>query len=117
MPCPFCSIAAATPISPNPQNISSPAGSAYILLSTPLVVAFLDIAPLAPGHLLLCPRMHREKVSELSAGEAAAIGFWVPVLSRAVMRALWGGTEGHWNVIQANGLFLFYLIWFERSNG
>jgi diadenosine tetraphosphate (Ap4A) HIT family hydrolase len=104
MPCPFCSIASVIPRSPDPPLFSSPAGSAYPVLATNQVVAFLDIAPLSRGHLLICPRSHREKVSELTPTESMAVGFWIPVLSRAVMRALWGGDEGHWNVIQANGI-------------
>lgn len=103
MSCPFCLIGSVSPPSPSPQNFSSPKGSAYILLSTPLVVAFLDIAPLSRGHLLLSSRAHRPKATDLTPGEAAAIGFWLPVLGRCVMTALWGGVEGNWNVIQANG--------------
>jgi len=132
MPCPFCLISSAIPSSPDPPVFSSPAGSAYPVLATPLVVAFLDIAPLSPGtnspspktknkcewklqnkadkgrigHLLLCPREHREKTDELTPSEAAGIGFWLQLLSRAVMRALWGGDGGCWNIVQANGMLL-----------
>lgn len=105
MPCPFCTIVSFSPPSPDPPLFSSPAGSAYYVLSTPLVVAFLDIAPLTRGHVLICPRAHGAKVTDLSPSDAAAIGFWIPIVSRAVMRALWGGEgEGNWNVVQANGL-------------
>jgi len=103
MPCPFCTIASNSPGNPDSPVLSSPAGSAYPVLATPLIVAFLDIAPLSPGHLLVCPRAHREKGTDLTPTEAAAVGFWLPILSRAVMRAVVAGTEGHWNIIQANG--------------
>lgn len=103
MPCPFCIIASGIPSSPSPPIVHSPMGSAYPVLSTPLVVAFLDIAPVSAGHVLVCPREHRAKSSEMTALESAAIGFWVSVLSRAVMRAVGEGTEGSWNVLQANG--------------
>lgn len=103
MPCPFCLIASGAPPSPDPPLLTSPVGSAYYVLSTPLVVAFLDIAPVSTGHILLCPREHRAKAIEMTPIESAAIGFWLPVLSKAVMRAVWGGTEGSWNVLQANG--------------
>lgn len=106
MSCPFCMIASGSPPSLNPPNLISSGGSAYLLLSTPLVVAFLDIAPVSRGHLLLCPRAHCTKVSDLSPVASAAIGFWLPILSRAVMKAIWGGTEGSWNIIQANGNFI-----------
>ncbi|RFU36333.1 hypothetical protein B7463_g61, partial [Scytalidium lignicola] len=103
MSCPFCGIAAGSPPSPDPAILTSPAGSAYLVLSTPLVVAFLDIFPLSAGHVLVCPRNHSAKASGVSPAEAAAIGFWLPVIGRAVMKSLWGGTEGSWNVVQANG--------------
>ncbi|KAH7136331.1 HIT domain protein [Dactylonectria macrodidyma] len=103
MPCPFCLIASGIPPSPKPSILKSPIGSAYPVLSTPLVVAFLDIAPISAGHILVCPREHRTKSTEMTPIESAAIGFWLPVLSRAVMRVIWGGTEGSWNVLQANG--------------
>jgi diadenosine tetraphosphate (Ap4A) HIT family hydrolase len=115
MPCPFCMIASGSPPSSDPPNISSPAGSAYLILSTPTVVAFLDIAPVAAGHLLLCPRTHRAKDIEMTGLESAAIGFWLPVLSKSVMRALFGGTNGSWNVMQANGKS-FTLCLFTATN-
>jgi len=106
MSCPFCLIAAASPPAPSPTILTSPSGSStYLALSTPLVVAFLDIAPVSRGHLLVCPRAHYGKSTEIPSLEAAAVGFWIPVLGRAVMRAVWGerGVEGSWNVVQANG--------------
>lgn len=40
----------------------------------------------------------------MSGAEAAALGFWLPVLGRAVIGALGRKTEeASWNVIQANG--------------
>jgi hypothetical protein len=65
MPCPFCLIASSIPPSSAPQIITSPLGSAFPLLSTPTVIAFLDIAPVSRGHILLCPRAHREKNTDL----------------------------------------------------
>jgi diadenosine tetraphosphate (Ap4A) HIT family hydrolase len=103
MPCPFCLIGSDIPPSAEPSTVHSPIGSAYPVLSTPLVVAFLDIAPVSGGHLLVCPRQHCGKITDLTALESAAIGFWLPVLSRAVMRAVGAGTDGSWNILQANG--------------
>lgn len=109
--CPFCNIAACyAPFDPyqppttesvqlkptwSPSNVE-----AYIVLSTPLVVAFLDIAPLAEGHLLLCPRTHREKLTSLEDSEAKELGKWLRILSKALMRAV--GVDD-WNVVQNNG--------------
>ncbi|RDW95326.1 HIT-like protein [Coleophoma crateriformis] len=105
MPCPFCMIASGTPASPSPPVLTSKFGSAYPVLSTPTVIAFLDIAPIARGHVLLCPRQHSSKVIGLSPPESAAVGFWLPILSRAVMKAVHGqeGEDGSWNILQANG--------------
>ncbi|KAH8808608.1 HIT-like domain-containing protein [Xylogone sp. PMI_703] len=103
MSCPFCGIAAGVPPSAHPAILTTPVGSAFPVLSTQLVVAFLDIFPLTTGHVLICPRNHSTKASDVSSAEAAAIGFWLPVIGRAVMKSLWGGTEGSWNVVQANG--------------
>lgn len=102
--CPFCAISSAIPPSSSPAVYSSPNGSAYPVLSTPNVIAFLDIAPLSPGHILLCPRRHVEKASSMTGAEAATLGFWLPVLGRAVISALGADVaSASWNVIQANG--------------
>ncbi|OAA35303.1 Histidine triad motif protein [Metarhizium rileyi] len=103
--CPFCTIASThkpyDPLSPPPSidpDITSP--SSFIVLSTPLLVAFLDIMPLSKGHLLLCPRAHRPKLTDTSRQEALELGFHVRILSAAVARAT--GVED-WNVVQNNG--------------
>ncbi|KAG4438344.1 hypothetical protein IFR05_006188 [Cadophora sp. M221] len=88
MPCPFCMIGSNTPPSTNPAIINSPYGSAYPVLSTTIVVAFLDITPLSPGHLLVCPRRHAMKASEMTVAESAALGFWLPVLTKAVLKSV-----------------------------
>ncbi|KJR84900.1 HIT domain protein [Sporothrix schenckii 1099-18] len=109
--CSFCNIAACyTPFDPrkpppstgvvlNPSR-TSPNAETYIVLSTPLVIAFLDIAPLAEGHLLLCPRKHREKLTSLDDSEARELGRWLRIMSKALMRAV--GVDD-WNVVQNNG--------------
>lgn len=65
-------------------------------------MAFLDIMPITAGHVLVIPRPHREKLMHLRGSEGAALGSWLPVVSRAVMRAL-GRDGGDWNVVQNNG--------------
>ena len=64
------------------------------------VFAFLDIGPLAWGHVLIVPKKHSEAVTELAPGEAAALFAAVPKLAAAVMKAT--GAEGL-NVLQNNG--------------
>jgi diadenosine tetraphosphate (Ap4A) HIT family hydrolase len=104
MACPFCMIADSIPPAIEPKVLTTPLGSAYPVLSTPTVIAFLDIAPVTPGHILLCPRRHCEKATDMTIAESAALGAWLPVLTRALLKVL-GTTaeEACWNIIQANG--------------
>jgi len=109
--CPFCAIAdnykPFEPAQPPPPShlsvkpsISLGQPETFVVLSTPLLVAFLDIAPLSRGHLLLCPRRHCEKLTSVSTAEAAQLGVWLKILSAAVAVA----TGVHdWNVVQNNG--------------
>lgn len=103
--CAFCEISRVQkpydPLSPPAvvdSELTTP--SSFIVLSTPTVIAFLDIMPLSRGHLLVCPRNHRPKLTETSPEEAAILGAHVRVLSEAVSRAT--GVYD-WNVVQNNG--------------
>ncbi|RAH45229.1 uncharacterized protein BO95DRAFT_443417 [Aspergillus brunneoviolaceus CBS 621.78] len=138
-PCPFCTIAHTYPPlppttflrqhhqDPNPKNVSNPAtlstpphsdldtttststSTAHLILSTPSLLAFLDIMPLTRGHLLLVTREHYEKLGDVGVGVSREIGQWLPILSRVVMRTLFGAdaaaADWHWNVVQNNGAF------------
>ena len=64
------------------------------------VLAFLDIAPLAPGHTLVIPKERVAHLHELSDEQAAALGRVLPRIARAVLRAT-GATD--YNVLQNNG--------------
>ena len=64
------------------------------------VLAFLDIGPLCPGHLLVIPKERKAYLHELSDEAAAAIGRVMPRLCRAVMAAS-GATN--YNILQNNG--------------
>ncbi|KAG9232065.1 HIT-like domain-containing protein [Amylocarpus encephaloides] len=101
MTCPFCSIASHHPpsASPSPDHeLTTP--SSFVVLSTPQCMAFLDIMPLAPGHLLVTTRRHHEKISDVSEEEAAELGGWLRRLSRVLARVtgVWD-----WNIVQNNG--------------
>jgi histidine triad (HIT) family protein len=63
-------------------------------------LAFLDIGPLAPGHLLIIPKQHAECLWDLDASIVAGMGSQLPRLARAVMDAT--GAEGC-NILQNNG--------------
>ncbi|KAI0834375.1 HIT-like protein [Hypoxylon sp. FL0890] len=108
-PCPFCNISASfAPFDPDhPPPANSPsldpaklAPPAFVVLSTPTLIAFLDILPLSPGHLLLCPRAHRPKLTDVMPSEAADLGVYLRVLSAALVRAT--GVPD-WNIVQNNG--------------
>jgi histidine triad (HIT) family protein len=59
--CPFCRIAAGEI-------------KADIVLENPDVVAFRDINPQAPVHVLIIPRRHLARLSELDPGESRLLG-------------------------------------------
>ncbi|CCU79031.1 HIT domain protein [Blumeria hordei DH14] len=101
--CPFCYIEAHFPpaLEGSIKSHSNTTGlPAFVVLSTPLCLAFLDIRPLSPGHLLLTTRQHREKVSDLTEEESSELGVWLSRLSRvlATVTNIWD-----WNIIQNNG--------------
>ena len=58
-----------------------------ILYQDEQVVAFRDINPKAPVHLLLVPRKHIESVAELSEDEASIMGHLVAVANRLAREA------------------------------
>jgi histidine triad (HIT) family protein len=70
------------------------------VLETDLAVAFLDIHPVNPGHVLLVPRAHGEGLADLANPVAAHCGSLLPMLCRAVRAAT--GADGL-NVIVNNG--------------
>ena len=105
-PCPFCAISAAhapyNPLHP-PISISpdlTPGFPSFPVLATPNLVAFLDLMPLSPGHILLCPRRHAPKLTDTTPAEARSLGLWARIISAAVARAT---GVGDWNVVQNNG--------------
>ena len=64
------------------------------------VFAFLDIAPLAPGHALVVPKEPAATLDALSEESAAAVGRILPRIARAVI-AVTGARD--YNVLQNNG--------------
>jgi histidine triad (HIT) family protein len=64
------------------------------------VLAFLDIGPLARGHVLVIPKEAAETLDALSDESSAAIGRVLPRLCRAVKRVT--GVAAY-NVLENNG--------------
>ena len=70
------------------------------MLQDAAAVAFMDVGPLAEGHLLLIPPRHYQTIDQMPADEAAGMLRHLPTLVRAVREAT--GCEGV-NVLQNNG--------------
>ena len=85
--CVFCRIVAGT----------IPAAKVY---EDDLVLAFIDINPLADGHTLLIPKTHYESIYQMPADLASALGALLPRLARAVTSTV--NAHGL-NVLQNNG--------------
>jgi histidine triad (HIT) family protein len=77
--CTFCGVATGTT-------------SAAIVLRNDAVVAFLDHAPLFPGHTLVIPRAHHVTLEDLPPASVEPFFAAVAALSRAVRTAT--GAEG-----------------------
>jgi len=73
---------------------------AATVLQNAAAVAFMDVGPLAEGHLLLIPPRHYQTIDQMPADEAAGMLRHLPTLVRAVREAT--GCEGV-NVLQNNG--------------
>ena len=84
MGCVFCKIVAGT----------APASIPYADGTT---VAFLDINPMTPGHLLVAPRVHAESLAELDAEAGAQLWRVAQRLAAALRRSS----------IRADGVTLF----------
>jgi histidine triad (HIT) family protein len=70
------------------------------VLETFQAVAFLDIHPVNPGHILILPKAHHAHLGELPDDLAAHVASFLPRLCRAVRAAT--GADGL-NVIVNNG--------------
>ena len=63
-------------------------------------LAFMDIGPIRPGHVLLIPKTHYERFTDLPPEVAADLAKVLPALSAAVVRT--AGAHG-FNLFQTNG--------------
>jgi histidine triad (HIT) family protein len=70
------------------------------VLETDAAVAFLDIQPVIPGHVLLVPKAHHANLAELPEELAAATAALLPKLCGAIRAAT--GADG-FNVVINNG--------------
>ena len=79
MACLFCAIVAGD-------------APAHVVLDDDVAVAFLDIHPLFPGHVLVVPRVHRATIADVPAAELGPYLERVQAVEAAVRRA--GGAQG-----------------------
>ena len=70
-------------------------------------VAFMDIGPLAEGHVLVIPTGHYETIDQMPADEAGAMLKHLPALTKAVLAAT--ACQGV-NVLQNNGTVAHQVI-------
>ncbi len=64
------------------------------------VLVFLDVAPLSEGHLLMVPRDHYSKLSQVPPEVCGTMGALLPALGRALMQVT--GVDGY-NVLVNEG--------------
>ncbi len=81
-------------------NIASGQIPSLKIFEDETIFAFLDISPLAEGHLLVVPKKHYVSLADMPEDQVAALTRHLPRLMRAVMGAV--GAEGC-NILQNNG--------------
>ncbi len=64
------------------------------------ILAFLDIGPLAEGHLLIIPKEHAERLEEVNPDVLAQLARQLPRLARAVLSVT---QAAGYNLLQNNG--------------
>ncbi len=74
--------------------------SAAVVYENESIVAFLDVNPLAEGHILVIPREHYSGVVDMPSAVCGAFLSSLPVLGRALVEVT--GAEG-FNVLLNNG--------------
>jgi diadenosine tetraphosphate (Ap4A) HIT family hydrolase len=87
--CPFCKIAEAYPAAsrypsygvkelkecvPDETDSTRVDPNCHLVVSAPEVIAFLDILPMTPGHLLITTRRHHVRIGDVPCDEAKDIG-------------------------------------------
>ncbi len=70
------------------------------LLETDQALAFLDIGPLADGHLLLIPKQHFATLSDMPPESVSELTRHLPKLARALQDV---AGVGNYNILQNNG--------------
>ncbi len=81
-------------------NIISKKQDAYVIFEDDLHIAIMDKYPIQKGHSLVMPKIHREKIIDMSDDEVGKLFSMVPTIARGIMAAT--GADG-FNIGQNNG--------------
>lgn len=74
---------------------------AYKVYEDEDTLAFLDIAPLTPGHTLIIPKKHYHYLHDMPPEDMARLGARIPKVVQAVVSAM--GVKDY-NILQNNGV-------------
>ena len=81
-------------------NIKSKKQDAYVIFEGDSHIAIMDKYPIQKGHSLVMPKIHREKIIDMSDDEVGKLFSMVPTIARGIMAAT--GADG-FNIGQNNG--------------
>ncbi|MGI0075266.1 MAG: HIT family protein [Nitrosotalea sp.] len=81
-------------------NIVNRKQDAYVIFEDDLHVAIMDKYPIQKGHSLVMPKMHHEKVVDMTDDAVGRLFSKVPVIARGIIAAT--GADG-FNIGQNNG--------------
>jgi histidine triad (HIT) family protein len=81
-------------------NIVNKKQDAHIIFEDETHIAIMDKYPIQKGHSLVMPKLHHEKIIDMSNDEVGALFSRVPVIARGILAAT--GADG-FNIGQNNG--------------
>ena len=81
-------------------NIIRKKQDAYVIFEDDSHIAIMDKYPIQKGHSLVMPKIHREKIIDMSDYEVGKLFSMVPTIARGIMAAT--GADG-FNIGQNNG--------------
>jgi len=81
-------------------NIIRKKQDAYVIFEDDSHIAIMDKYPIQKGHSLVMPKIHREKIIDMSDEEVGKLFSMVPTIARGIMAAT--GADG-FNIGQNNG--------------
>ncbi len=81
-------------------NVINKKEDAYVIFEDDSHVAIMDKYPIQKGHSLVMPKMHHEKITDMTDVAVAKLFSKVPVVARAIIAAT--GADG-FNIGQNNG--------------